>query len=52
MIKFSEEEMKEIDEELRIAEEWQLKNGDKYYSMEEVWKMAHKALGEIKYIQN
>ena len=29
MIKFSEEEMKEIDEELRIAEEGQLKNGNR-----------------------
>lgn len=31
MIKFSEEEMKEIHKELRISEQWQLKNGDKCY---------------------
>lgn len=52
MIKFSEEEMKEIDEELRIAEEWQLRNGDKWYSMEEAWIIAHKALEGVNYLQN
>lgn len=52
MIKFSEEEKKEIDEELKIAREWQLENGDKWYSMEEAWEMVHKALKGVNYLQN
>ncbi len=52
MIKFSEEEMKEIDEELRIAEEWQLRNGNRLYSTEEVLEILHKVLRGANYIQN
>lgn len=52
MIKFSEEEIKEIDEKLRQAEELQLKNGNRMYSTEEVLEMAHKVLGGFKYIHN
>lgn len=51
-MKFSKEEEKEIDKELKKAEELQFKNGNKTYTMEEVWNIAHKALGEISYLQS
>lgn len=52
MIKFSEEEMKEIDEKLRQARELQLRNENRMYTTEEVREMAYKALGGFKYIRN
>ena len=52
-MKFSEEEMKEIDEELRRAEERQLRNGNRTYTTREVWEVVHKAIEEAAtYLQN
>lgn len=53
MLKFSEEEIKEIDEKLRQARELQLRNGNRMYSTEEVLEAVNKVLkGEYKYIRN
>lgn len=49
MIKFSEEEVREIDEKLRQAEELQLRNGNRMYSKEEILEAVNKILkGDYK----
>lgn len=51
-MKLSENEIREIDEEIKKAEELQLKNGNKLYTIEEVWSIIHKEIGEFNYLQN
>ena len=47
-MKLSEEEIKEIDRELKVVEELQLKNGNKTYTMEEAWNIIQKEIGGNK----
>lgn len=52
-MEFNEEEIKEIDEELRKAKERQLRNGNRTYTTKEVWEIVHKAIEEAAaYLQN
>lgn len=52
-MEFSEEQIKEIDEELKQAKELQLKNGNRLYTTEEVRQMAQKLIKEIStYLQS
>lgn len=51
-MRLKEEEIREIEKEIKIAEEMQLKNGNKTYTMEEAWNIIHKVVGDIRYLQS
>lgn len=45
-MKLSQEEIREIDAKIKQAEELQLKNGNKVYTIKEAWEIINKALEE------
>lgn len=49
-MKFSEEELKEINSKIKQAEELQLRNGNKTYTMEEMIEIINNMIGEKQYL--
>lgn len=49
-MKFSEEEVKKIDSRIKQAEELQLRNGNKTYTMEEMIEIINNMIGEKQYL--
>ena len=49
-MKFSEEEIKYFNKKIEEAEELQLKNGNKRYSLKEAWNLVHEKVGEMQYL--
>lgn len=49
-MKLSQEEIREIDAKIKQAEELQLKNGNKTYSMDEMVEIINQLMGEELYI--
>ncbi len=49
-MKFSKEEREYINKKIEEAEELQLKNGNKRYSLKEAWNLLHERVGEMKHL--
>lgn len=49
-MEFTKQELKEINRKLEMAEQRQLKNGDKKYSIEEAWNIIKSNIGQTQHL--
>ena len=49
-MQFSKEEREYINKKLKEAEELQLKNGNKTYSLKEAWDLINEKVREMQYL--